>query len=144
MTAYPELARVYGWERLLKGVRTELDLAEMVEQGRFPLAAMDSMADVIGLPPGARDRLVPRTTYIRLKRTTLRLPEDKVGHVLHVARAFAKVLNHFSGDLAEARAFWSASHPELDGRPPADVALTEPGARAVEAVIDRAAFGHPV
>lgn len=144
MTAYPELARLYGWSSLMRGVRTDLDLAALVSKHLFPIEAMDSMADVIGLPGAARDRLVPRTTYARLKRTTGMLPEDKVGHVLHVARAFAKTLQHFDGDLDEARAFWVSEHPELDRKTPEETALSEPGARAVEALIERAALGLPV
>jgi putative toxin-antitoxin system antitoxin component (TIGR02293 family) len=144
MSAYPEIARIFGWNEIMAGIHSDLELAELVASDGFPIAAMDRLVDVIGLAEEARNRLVPRTTYARLKRAKKALPEDKAENVLHVARAFSRVLSHFGGDLDEARSFWQESHPELNGMSPGMISLTEPGARAVEEIIDRIRFGFPV
>ncbi|PCE21495.1 MbcA/ParS/Xre antitoxin family protein, partial [Burkholderia ubonensis] len=46
-------------------------------------------------------------------------------------------------DADAARQFLAAPHPELEGRAPLDVALTELGARRVEEVLWKLFYGLP-
>jgi putative toxin-antitoxin system antitoxin component (TIGR02293 family) len=47
-------------------------------------------------------------------------------------------------DEAGARRFLNTPHPELDGRTPLEVAVTEAGAARVEELIERGRHGLPV
>ncbi len=45
------------------------------------------------------------------------------------------------GTEAEARAFMTTPHPELDGRSPLDAAKTDLGARRAEQILNALEFG---
>ena len=143
MCGIENLVRVYGWQPILGDIHSEIELADMVADDRFPLAAMDRLVEVIGLGREARERILPRATANRLKQTTGLLPEAKAENVLHVGRAFAEAMVYFDFDIEQARMFWTSPHPELDHRTPEQVALTEPGAQAVKDVLADAAYGFP-
>lgn len=59
-----------------------------------------------------------------------------------LARLYALASQAFGNPPAAAR-FMMTPHPELSGRTPFDVALTEVGGRDVEEVIERGLHGLP-
>jgi putative toxin-antitoxin system antitoxin component (TIGR02293 family) len=72
--------------------------------------------------------------------TKHRLRDGKPGSV---ERVFALAKSTWQNEGAAQR-FMSAPHPELNGRTPVEVAVTEVGARQVEEVIERGSHGLPV
>jgi putative toxin-antitoxin system antitoxin component (TIGR02293 family) len=72
------------------------------------------------------------------KRGPLRPPETE-----WLTRVLAMVERTWH-DEAGAQRFLTTPHPELDGRTPLEVAVTEAGAARVEELIERGRYGLPV
>jgi putative toxin-antitoxin system antitoxin component (TIGR02293 family) len=85
-----------------------------------------------------RNKIVPRATYQRVARLNLQVSET----IERLARLYALVLAVIDDGDATAR-FLITTHPELEGRTPFDVALTEIGGREVEEIIARGLHGLP-
>ena len=81
-------------------------------------------------------RVLPRATYHRRRR----LKAGESERVERLARIVALAERAWDGERAAARSFLTAPHPLLEGRAPIEAALTELGARRVEAIL--AAIGH--
>lgn len=138
-----DIAGVMGGRSVLRRqVKSLLDLDRFVEQG-VPRESLDHVLDaVFGQDRSAvefRNRVIPRATYQR--NEILGAPfSDRVERL---ARVFAMAKSIW-GDEERARRFLRAPHPELEGIAPIEVALTELGARRVEAVMERGMHGLPV
>lgn len=85
-----------------------------------------------------RNKIVSRATYQRVDRFNVQVGETTE----RLARLYALALSVFE-DRDAAKRFLMNPHPELDGRTPFDVALTEIGGREVEEVIERGLHGLP-
>ena len=84
-------------------------------------------------------RIIPEATY---KRRRDRLTPDESEKTERLARIVATTAYVWS-DEEDAREFLSTPHPELEGRAPLDVALTELGARRVEELLWKLFYGLP-
>ncbi|OJA64475.1 hypothetical protein BGV68_01315 [Burkholderia ubonensis] len=84
-------------------------------------------------------RIIPEATY---KRRRDRLTQDESEKTERLARIVATAA-YVWDDADAARQFLAAPHPELEGRAPLDVALTELGARRVEEVLWKLFYGLP-
>ncbi len=119
----------------------ELDL--VVQEG-IPKTALDTFITRIGAKPyretaiGLRNRIVPRATYQQAVRFNQQVSETTE----RLARLYALALSVFE-DKAAATRFMMSAHPELDGKTPFDMALTEIGGREVEEVMERGLHGLP-
>ncbi len=83
-------------------------------------------------------RVVPEATY---KRRT-RLTPTESERTERLARVIAKA--EFVWDnRGDAREWLTKPHPELEGRPPLEAALSELGARRAEELLDRLFYGIP-
>lgn len=85
--------------------------------------------------------IVPKTTLARRGGGKLTLEESE--RTARLARLFAQAVDAF-GTEEEARLFLRRPHPLLENRPPLGVALTEIGARRVEAILHAVEYGLPV
>jgi putative toxin-antitoxin system antitoxin component (TIGR02293 family) len=138
-----EIAKVLGGRRSLgRRVRNMRELENVVREG-IPRGALDAFLARI-IAPGAeasarlRNKIVPRATYQRAERLNLQVSETTE----RLARLYALALSVFEDQNAAAR-FLTTEHPELEGRTPFDVALTEVGGRQVEEIIERGLHGLP-
>jgi putative toxin-antitoxin system antitoxin component (TIGR02293 family) len=86
-----------------------------------------------------RARIIPEATY---KRRRDRLTPDESEKTERLARIVATTA-YVWNDEEDAREFLSTPHPELEGRAPLDVALTELGARRVEELLWKLFYGLP-
>jgi uncharacterized protein (DUF2384 family) len=85
-----------------------------------------------------RNKIVPRATDQRVARRNLQVSETTE----RLARLYALALAVFEDRDATARVLMT-EQPELEGRAPFDVALTEIGGREVEEIIARGLHGLP-
>ncbi|CAB3775088.1 antitoxin Xre/MbcA/ParS toxin-binding domain-containing protein [Paraburkholderia humisilvae] len=86
-----------------------------------------------------RGRTIPEATY---KRRRDRLTTNESEKAERLARVYATAA-YVWDDPRDARAFLATPHPELEGRLPVDVALTELGARRVESLLWQIFYGLP-
>lgn len=85
--------------------------------------------------------VVPKTTLAR--RTGGRLTLEESERTARLARLFTHAAEAL-GSEEEARDFLRRPHPLLERRPPLEVALTDLGARRVEAILAALEHGLPV
>jgi putative toxin-antitoxin system antitoxin component (TIGR02293 family) len=141
MIAAARIAEVLGGVRVLhQRIATLADLDEVVARG-LPRAALDALVRRVANPPesvGLKYRIVPKATYLRQDRLNVAHSQkaERLARVFAMAEAIWQ-------DETEARRFMRTPHPELGGRTPLDVAMTEIGARQVEEVLERGLHGLP-
>jgi putative toxin-antitoxin system antitoxin component (TIGR02293 family) len=142
MVAVARIAEVMGGRRVLgRRIVSWSDLDAVVAAG-LPRAALDAVVTHVASPPDStrmKYRIVPKATYQR----SAQLNPAHSQKAERLARVFAMVESVWH-DEAEARRFMNMPHPELNGRTPVEVAMTEVGARQVEEVIERGRHGLPV
>jgi putative toxin-antitoxin system antitoxin component (TIGR02293 family) len=109
----------------------------------LPKASLERVIDRVGVTGSERQellhRVVPAATFKR--RTRLKVAESERTERLARVVALAELLWE---EPEEAQRFLMTVHPELNGRRPADAALSELGARQVEDIVMRALHGLPV
>lgn len=139
-----QIAKWLGGDQILgRSVHSLRDLDSVVREG-MPKPALDSLVSYLtGTTKGdaavrLRYRIVPRATYQRTDRFNLQVGETTE----RMARLFALAMEAFL-DKDHASKFMMSPHPELDGHPPIEVALTEIGGRQVEEIIERGMHGLP-
>lgn len=117
-------------------------LAAAVEKG-LPRSSLSRAVDRTGVRGKERaallNRIVPEATFKR--RTRLKLHESERTERLARVIALAELM---WDDREQAQRFLALPHPELGGRAPIDMALTDLGARQVEDVVLRTLHGLPV
>jgi len=130
-----------GVEALGGQARTLSDLDLLVGRG-LPRASLDRVVEAAA-PRSERvwlkNRLVPRATY---QRRRILSPSHSAA-IERIARVTA-LANWAWEEEAHSQRFLWTPHPELGGRRPIEVALTELGAREVEEVLQRGLHGLPV
>lgn len=138
-----EIAMVMGGRSVMgRHIKSMSDLDRAIDQG-IPREALDRVLEAVFGEERSyaefRNRVIPRATYQR--KETLEPPfSDRVERL---ARVFAMARAVWRDD-EKARRFLLTSHSELEGHTPIEVALTEVGARRVEAVLERGMHGLPV
>jgi putative toxin-antitoxin system antitoxin component (TIGR02293 family) len=142
MIKAPDIAAVMGGKSVMKGtIRTFSDLDREIGRGIRREALDRVLSAVIGEGPATakfRNLVIPRATYQRKQI----LDSPFSDRVERLARVFAMAKSIW-GDAERARHFLNTPHPELEGRTPIETALTEIGARRVEAVMERGVHGLP-
>ena len=137
-------AEVMGGRAVLgKTVTSTEDLEEIVGEGLPKAALRVVVRRVFAVAREANRylyRIVPEATYKR-RSGRLRLVEsERTERLARVIAAAEAVWD----DQNDAREWLTTSHPELGDRKPIECALTELGARQVEALLDRLQYGLPV
>ncbi len=142
MEAHKHIVNLLGGAKAIgRPVRSVADLDAAIQAG-FPRAALENLMTAVAPEPERarlRNRVVPRASFQRSK--TLSAAHSATTERL--ARITALVQSVWE-DAASAQRFLWTAHPELGDRKPIEVALTELGAREVEAVIQRGLHGLPV
>jgi putative toxin-antitoxin system antitoxin component (TIGR02293 family) len=83
-------------------------------------------------------KVVPEATFKR----RVRLSPQESERTERLARVIASA-EHVWNDRNDAREWLHMPHPELDQKTPLESALTELGARRVEAILDKIFYGLP-
>lgn len=140
MTAMVSPARIAAVMGLRSKVRSLGDLASAVRDGLPKSALKASVARVF--PDGAEHtsmlyRIIPEATYKR-RREHLKIDESE--RTERLARVIATA-EYVWDDAAEARRYLTTPHAHLDGQTPVVVALTELGARQIEALLWKLYYG---
>ncbi len=131
--------RVYGAIGVEAGSLDEL-IGLLKEKG-LPLSAFDRLQERLGVSAGelaAVVQIADRT--LRRRRKEGRLRTDESERVLRIARLFDRAADVL-GTPERARKWMRMSLPALGGKTPLEYADTEPGAREVENVLGRIAYG---
>lgn len=132
------VAKVLGLPR----VHSLRDLSACVSHG-LPKSALERvLQSAAGDDPAERRRLlqrvIPLATYKRRQRL-LKLEESE--RTERLARVIATAEYVWDGDRDAAHEFLTSPHPMLDGERPIDAALTDLGAREVEAILANLFYG---
>jgi putative toxin-antitoxin system antitoxin component (TIGR02293 family) len=136
-----DVARQLGGARAVRrSLRSPLDLARAVEGG-LPVETADALVEGGALDAAELYRLVvPRRTLSHRRSRGGRLTPPESDRVARVARAVALAQGTL-GTPAKAHAWLRRPNRELGGAEPLDLLVTDQGARTVEAVLDRLAYG---
>ena len=138
-----QIAEVLGGTRILgRRVRRTVDLEDIVREG-IPRESLDTVVGILGAGLAGEDvklrnKIIPRATYQRVEKLNLQHSET----VERIARLYALLKSVFQ-DARTAAKFLMTAHPELGGRVPFEVALTEVGGRQIEEIIERGLHGLP-
>jgi putative toxin-antitoxin system antitoxin component (TIGR02293 family) len=137
----------YGWSLGLRA-DTPADAIARVERGLSPAAA-DRLADRLGLSPAQLAHAAgasPRT--LARRRRAGRLAPAESDRLYRLARLFERAVETFGGDgddrkaaEEDARRWFHLPQWALGEATPLDYAHTDPGAREVEALLDRIDHG---
>lgn len=136
-------AILYGSAGVPVRVRSMNDLRSVVEAGLPKQALARTVAYAVADPAEARrvsERLVPPAT---LRRRGSSLSPSESERVARLARITATA-EHLLRGADEARDFLATPHPLLGGERPLDAGQSEIGARQVEELLWRMAYGIPV
>jgi putative toxin-antitoxin system antitoxin component (TIGR02293 family) len=143
MTRATRVAEVMGGYSVLgTRIRSLGDLDRAVANGLPKPALGRTVRRVMHAPRDAARLLAaigPPATYKR-RRTAFTAAESE--RIERLARAIAAAEEAW-GDRDAAEAWMLAPHQMLEGKRPVDAALTELGARRVEALLDRLVHGLP-
>jgi putative toxin-antitoxin system antitoxin component (TIGR02293 family) len=140
-------ATTHGWSLGLRA-DTPADAIARVERGLSPAAA-DRLADRLGLSPAQLARAAgasPRT--LARRRRAGRLAPAESDRLYRLARLFERAVEAFGGDdddrkaaEEDAKRWFHLPQWALGEATPLDYAHTDPGAREVEALLDRIDHG---
>lgn len=125
----------------LHGVRTERDLASLVEK-RLPVKTLRSLAQHGINDDEIYQLVIPRRTLThRIARKQL-LTRDESDRTVRIARAVALASEVFGG-AASALDWLRTPKQRFDRRPPIDLLATESGGRLVEEFLHQIDYGMP-
>jgi putative toxin-antitoxin system antitoxin component (TIGR02293 family) len=142
MVPVARIAEVLGGRRALGSRVTSWSELDRAVAAGLPRATLDALVAHVANPAEStrlKYRIVPKATYLRQDH----LNATHSQRTERLARVFALAESVWR-DRDEARRFMNRPHPELDGRTPLEVAMTEIGARQVEEVLERGLHGLPV
>jgi putative toxin-antitoxin system antitoxin component (TIGR02293 family) len=135
-----EMARKLGGEAVLGGVvRSQTDLALAVRR-RLPLAALKGLSQA-GLTDQEIERFViPQRTRRHRQEKNQPLTVDESDRAVRLVRV-QTIAEETFGDKDKARLWLRKPLAALAGETPLDVAQTESGARVIETMLARVAWG---
>lgn len=145
MVSPAETAAVLGGRKVFgRDICSVQDLMAEIARG-FPVSSLSATDHLLTTVSADRTRLreaiVPMGTFKR-RLSQKRFSVEESERLERVARVFATARHVLESDNM-AREFLYASHPELGGKRPIDVAITELGARQVENILWGIFFGIP-
>ena len=136
------IAEVLGGPKVLgKTVKTPGDLARMVRNG-LPAHTVTALAEKLHVGNGVLSRklgIPQRTLTRRLSRSSLLTPAES-DRTVRMARVYAAAVEMI-GDEEKAVEWLCAPNRALGGERPLDQLDTDTGARMVEDILGRIAYG---
>lgn len=140
MTTRGVAERLGGKPALEREVRSDLDLAEAIQEG-FPSRTLDHVLESADLAPGELYRLVgSRRTLVRKKNAEQKLSAAESDRLARVVRVVGRAEEAF-GDRAKAHRWLRKENRALAGRRPIDLLDSDAGARMVERELGRIEHG---
>ncbi len=140
-TELQAVVAVLGGEKILgRSLKTDGDLRSAIREG-FPQGVLGAVMDSAGIslnPLAAMLDLSARSLQRRRKEGRLTLYESD--RLYRLARILAIATRQLGGD-AIAKRWLRRSNRAFGGQAPLELIDTEPGARAVENVLGRIAYG---
>ena len=136
------IAAALGGRKILgKQVTTPDDLARLVRDG-LPAASIDALADELGISRYSLLRYlgIPQRTMTRRVGRRSRLTPGESDRTMRLARVLASAVE-LIGDRERATLWLDTPNRALCGRRPIDELDTDIGAREVEDVLGRIAYG---
>jgi putative toxin-antitoxin system antitoxin component (TIGR02293 family) len=136
------IADALGGQKVLgKAVKKPEDLARLV-RGGLPARAVSALADKLELRNSVLSRKlgIPQRTMTRRLGHDSRLTAAESDRIVRLARVFAAAVEMI-GDEEKAVQWLSTPNRALGGDRPIDQLDTDLGARAVEDVLGRIAYG---
>lgn len=124
-----------------EGVRSPFGLITRIEDG-LPVDALERIARLLAPSDGQfKYRLVPKATYERRKRGTVRLSSEEGMRVARLARVWNLAVEVW-GSEDESREFLFRPHAMLEDRRPVDVVIqSEFGAEMVVDILGGLRYG---
>ena len=109
--------------------------SEEVREG-LPFEALEALADVLGLTPGAlTGALGTSERTLQRRRRSGRLGPAESDRLWRLGHVWSLAIEAFDGDAGEARAWLNAPKRALGGDAPVEHLDTEPGLRLVEQML---------
>jgi putative toxin-antitoxin system antitoxin component (TIGR02293 family) len=136
------IAEALGGRKVLgRTVKNSDDLAELVRDG-LPAGSVTALAEKleVGSTLVSRKLGIPQRTLSRRLSEKSRLTPAESDRIVRLARVYAGAVEMI-GDEAKALEWLRTPNRALGGERPLDQLDTDPGARAVEDVLGRIAYG---
>jgi putative toxin-antitoxin system antitoxin component (TIGR02293 family) len=136
------ISEVLGGRKVLgKRIRTSNDLAELVREG-LPASSVTVLAEKLDLGSTALSQKlgIPQRTLSRRLSRRSRLTAAESDRTVRLARVFANAVKMI-GDAQKAVDWLRTPNRALGGEPPLDRLDTDVGAREVEDILGRIAYG---
>jgi putative toxin-antitoxin system antitoxin component (TIGR02293 family) len=130
-----------GFELLKRTVQSDAELASLTREG-LPVDTLTSLATQLGIDRKALARIVgvsQRTLVRRLASRSL-LSAEESDRTVRLARVVAMAVDTL-GTSAKASIWLQTPNRTLDGEVPLDLLDTDTGARSVETILGRIAYG---
>lgn len=137
MVSPSKIAAVMGLRQKVSSLR---DLSNAVQNGLPPSALVNSLERVFPDSVARTEYLhqvIPEATF---RRRTSALKADESERTERIARVIATA-EYVWNDPDEARQFLRTEHPQLEGKAPMELALSELGARQVEEILWKLFYG---
>ena len=130
-----------GWKVLGKNVKNSDDLARLVRKG-LPAGSVAALAEklAVGSTLLSRKLGIPQRTLTRRLSQRSRLTAAESDRTVRFARVYAHAVNMI-GDEEKAVEWLRTPNRALGGERPLDQLDTDPGARTVEDILGRIAYG---
>jgi putative toxin-antitoxin system antitoxin component (TIGR02293 family) len=136
------IVEVLGGRRVLgKAIKKADDLAQLVRRG-LPATSVTALADKLAVGNAALSRKlgIPQRTLTRRLSQGARLTAAESDRTVRLARVYANAVEMI-GDEGKAVEWLRTPNRALGGERPLDQLDTDPGARAVEDILGRIAYG---
>jgi putative toxin-antitoxin system antitoxin component (TIGR02293 family) len=136
------IAGVLGGRKVLrKAIKKPDDLAQLVRQG-LPAGSVTALAEKldVGRTVLSRKLGIPQRTLTRRLSQRSRLTAAESDRTVRLARVYANAVEMI-GDEEKAVEWLRTPNRALGGARPLDQLDTDPGARAVEDILGRIAYG---
>jgi len=136
------IAEILGGRKVLgKAIKTPDDLAKLVRAG-LPAGSVSSLAQRLHLGAGVLSRKlgIPQPTLTRRLSLGSLLSAAESDRTVRIARVFANAVETIR-DRDKAIEWLGTPNRALGGEPPLDRLDTETGARMVEDILGRIAYG---
>jgi len=136
------IAEILGGRKVLgRAIRKPEDLAHLVRKG-LPVSSVTALAAKLHLGNAALSRKlrIPQRTLTRRRSAASLLTPAESDRTARVARVYASAVEMI-GDEEKAVGWLNAPNRALGGEKPLDQLDTDMGARSVEEILGRIAYG---
>jgi putative toxin-antitoxin system antitoxin component (TIGR02293 family) len=136
----PALAQLFADDDRESQIRSDLDWVQAVQSG-LPVTSIETAIEELGFSPAEIDQLViPRRTLAMRRANHQALTRDQSVRLARIARVALKARETF-GNGEKANLWLRRPNRALQNHTPISLLDTDDGARLVEVVLGRLAYG---